>query len=98
MKLWKILPHYNALKGKVYLSLAEDKHKISENQRMLANPESKILCVSTYFFNESGNTVYTYFTERVSLELRLKLGKAAEARAEPVFCWPSWLSSLAPGN
>ena len=33
--------HYNALKGKVYLSLAEDKNKISENQRMLVNPDLK---------------------------------------------------------
>ena len=55
---------------------------------MLVNAESKILDISTYFFNESGNTVQIYFTERVSLELRLRLGKE-EREAERVFCWAS---------
>ena len=66
MKLWK--------EGRVYLDLDEDKDEILEKRRMLVNPESKISHMSIFFFNESGNDVQTYFTERVSLELRLRLG------------------------
>ena len=44
--------------------------------------------IQIIIFNESGNTVQIYFTERVSLQLRPRLGKE-ECEAQLVFCWAS---------